>query len=268
MTASPILRSCAGETARPATRRRGRAAAVRGALSAAGAMRRRASTPASAPRDRRARPAPSAERRRRRRRQRRARAREGGECFTAMRRGWRAGLRDRGAVAGERRPRSHDAKMPPRRASSGEVSRVARIAHGRDHPRRNRRPAARRAGARSPADRILPISTRPGQAHMVDVGGKDVTRRVARAGGPHRRCAPATLALIRAGSREQGRRAGRRAHRGDPGGQADRRPDSALPSAAAHARRRRVRARRGRRRASRSRSPPRRSAAPASKWRR
>jgi cyclic pyranopterin monophosphate synthase len=42
-----------------------------------------------------------------------------------------------------------------------------------------------------------------GQAHMVDVGGKDVTRRIARAGG---RIAmlPRTLALIRAGSAKKG----------------------------------------------------------------
>ena len=42
-----------------------------------------------------------------------------------------------------------------------------------------------------------------GQAHMVDVGGKDVTRRTARAGG---RIAmlPATLAAIRAGTARKG----------------------------------------------------------------
>ncbi|MEP7181405.1 MAG: cyclic pyranopterin monophosphate synthase MoaC [Betaproteobacteria bacterium] len=42
-----------------------------------------------------------------------------------------------------------------------------------------------------------------GQAHMVDVGEKDVTRRVARAGG-RIAMAPATLALIRAGSATKG----------------------------------------------------------------
>jgi cyclic pyranopterin phosphate synthase len=42
-----------------------------------------------------------------------------------------------------------------------------------------------------------------GQAHMVDVAAKDVTRRVARAGG-RIVMLPATLALIRAGSARKG----------------------------------------------------------------
>ena len=42
-----------------------------------------------------------------------------------------------------------------------------------------------------------------GQAHMVDVGAKDVTRRVARAGG-RIVMQPATLALIRDGSAKKG----------------------------------------------------------------
>jgi cyclic pyranopterin phosphate synthase len=42
-----------------------------------------------------------------------------------------------------------------------------------------------------------------GQAHMVDVGGKEVTRRVARAGG-RIVMQPATLAGIRAGSARKG----------------------------------------------------------------
>src|SRR6476646_9563402 len=42
-----------------------------------------------------------------------------------------------------------------------------------------------------------------GQAHMVDVGGKDVTRRVARAGGRIAMSA-ATLAMIRDGSANKG----------------------------------------------------------------
>jgi cyclic pyranopterin phosphate synthase len=42
-----------------------------------------------------------------------------------------------------------------------------------------------------------------GQAHMVDVGAKDVTKRVARAAG-RILMAPATLALIRAGSARKG----------------------------------------------------------------
>jgi cyclic pyranopterin monophosphate synthase len=42
-----------------------------------------------------------------------------------------------------------------------------------------------------------------GQAHMVDVAGKDVTRRVARAGG-RITMRPDTLALVRAGSAKKG----------------------------------------------------------------
>jgi cyclic pyranopterin phosphate synthase len=42
-----------------------------------------------------------------------------------------------------------------------------------------------------------------GQAHMVDVGGKDVTKRIARAGG-RIVMQPATLALIRDGSAKKG----------------------------------------------------------------
>jgi cyclic pyranopterin phosphate synthase len=42
-----------------------------------------------------------------------------------------------------------------------------------------------------------------GQAHMVDVGGKDVTKRIARAGG-RIVMRPATLALIRAGGAKKG----------------------------------------------------------------
>jgi cyclic pyranopterin phosphate synthase len=44
---------------------------------------------------------------------------------------------------------------------------------------------------------------RTGQAHMVDVGAKDVTRRVARAGG-HIAMNAATLAMIREGSAKKG----------------------------------------------------------------
>lgn len=42
-----------------------------------------------------------------------------------------------------------------------------------------------------------------GQAHMVDVAGKDVTHRIARASG-HIRMQPATLALISSGSAKKG----------------------------------------------------------------
>ncbi len=42
-----------------------------------------------------------------------------------------------------------------------------------------------------------------GQAHMVDVGGKDATRRVARAAGSIR-MQPATLAMVRQGDAKKG----------------------------------------------------------------
>ena len=74
-------------------------------------------------------------------------------------------------------------------------------------------------------------------------------RTASRAPAARIRMLPATLALIAGGQREQGRRARRRAHRRDPGRQAHRRADPAVPSAADHAGRGRVRDR-PRRRAS------------------
>ena len=63
-----------------------------------------------------------------------------------------------------------------------------------------------------------------GQAHMVDVGAKAETTRVARAQG-HIRMAPATFALLQAGLAKKGSLVA----------------DSAVPPAGADARRRRVR---------------------------
>ena len=68
------------------------------------------------------------------------------------------------------------------------------------------RPKAAPTGAdptRTPTGSHFTHFDAAGQAHMVDVGGKAVTRRVARAGG---RIAmqPATLALIRGGTAKKG----------------------------------------------------------------
>ena len=106
-----------------------------------------------------------------------------------------------------------------------------------------------------------------GSAHMVDVGAKPATHRVAVASG-RIVMQPATLRLIAAGAREEGRRARRRAHRRGPGGQARRRADPARAPDRPHARRRRLRARtrsvlgRASRRASNA------AGRPASRWRR
>jgi len=74
---------------------------------------------------------------------------------------------------------------------------------GSEH-RTGRKTQTRRAAA-SPAP-VTPHFTHfdpAGQAHMVDIAGKDVTRRVARAGG-RIVMLPATLALIRAGAASKG----------------------------------------------------------------
>ena len=81
---------------------------------------------------------------------------------------------------------------------------------------------------------------------MVDVAAKAETHRVARASGAIR-MQPATLRADRRRQREEGRRARRGAHRRDPGRQAHRRADPAVPPAADHPRGGRVRARRARR---------------------
>ena len=65
------------------------------------------------------------------------------------------------------------------------------------------RDAAGGSVARTGKPPILRISTPAGQAHMVDVAAKDVTRRIARAGG-RIVMRPATLALIRAGTATKG----------------------------------------------------------------
>jgi cyclic pyranopterin phosphate synthase len=59
------------------------------------------------------------------------------------------------------------------------------------------------AGPRTPERRHFTHFDAAGQAHMVDVAGKDVTRRVARAGGKIV-MQPATFALIRSGSAGKG----------------------------------------------------------------
>ena len=79
---------------------------------------------------------------------------------------------------------------------------------------------------------------------MVDVGGKTETHRVARASGGIR-MQPADARADRLGQREEGRRDRRCAHRGDPGREAHRRADSAVPPAADHAGGGAIRARRG-----------------------
>ena len=69
---------------------------------------------------------------------------------------------------------------------------------------------------------------------MVDVAGKGVTQRVARAAG-RIRMRPATLRRIAAGDARKGDVLGVARIAGDPGREAHRRPDPALPPARAHA---------------------------------
>jgi cyclic pyranopterin phosphate synthase len=79
------------------------------------------------------------------------------------------------------------------------------MSHSRDRSavRRQVREAPAGTGEARESERHFTHFDAAGQAQMVDVGGKDVTRRVARAGG---RIAmePATLAMIRAGSASKG----------------------------------------------------------------
>ena len=71
--------------------------------------------------------------------------------------------------------------------------------------------AAAARGTKRPGKRPAAVSPKPhfthfdaaGQAHMVDVAAKDVTRRVARAGG-RITMLPQTLALVRSGSAKKG----------------------------------------------------------------
>jgi cyclic pyranopterin phosphate synthase len=71
------------------------------------------------------------------------------------------------------------------------------------------RKTRRQAGAAGPAHDAAPPTAHfthfdaAGQAHMVDVGAKDVTRRIARAGG-RILMQPATLDLIRGGTAKKG----------------------------------------------------------------
>ena len=170
----------------------------------------------------------------------------------AGRRGFRGRRRGQGspgvAVAeAEIKMSSRQSKFKRRRLSwqAGEARR-------REPRRKGGATATRRAAtAPAPASPHFTHFDPAGQAHMVDVGAKDVTRRVARAGG-RIVMLPATLALIEAGTAQQGRRAGRRPHRGDPGRQAHLGAHPAVPPAGAHQGRRRVRP--GCRAAARSRS--------------
>jgi cyclic pyranopterin phosphate synthase len=66
-----------------------------------------------------------------------------------------------------------------------------------------RTPGARASIPRTPAKRHFTHFDAAGQAHMVDVADKDVTKRVARAGG-RILMQPATFALIRDGSARKG----------------------------------------------------------------
>ena len=78
-------------------------------------------------------------------------------------------------------------------------------------PRSRERSAARKPGAEAPAargderesDRHFTHFDAAGQAHMVDVGRKDVTQRMARAGG-RIAMSEATAAMIRGGSASKG----------------------------------------------------------------
>jgi cyclic pyranopterin phosphate synthase len=76
--------------------------------------------------------------------------------------------------------------MPRSRTNAPDATQDA----GRDHP-----PAA-------PAAHFTHFDA-SGQAHMVDVGGKDVTKRVARAGG-RIVMRPETLAMVREGTARKG----------------------------------------------------------------
>ncbi len=66
-----------------------------------------------------------------------------------------------------------------------------------------RRPRRRPAVAKSADNQHFTHFDAHGQAHMVDVAGKDVTKRVARAGGRIEMRA-ATLAMVRAGDAKKG----------------------------------------------------------------
>ena len=71
-------------------------------------------------------------------------------------------------------------------------------------PKAAKRPASRgAAGLRAPENRYFTHFDAAGQAHMVDVAAKGVTKRVARAGG-RIHMQPSTFALICAGTAKKG----------------------------------------------------------------
>ena len=92
----------------------------------------------------------------------------------------------------------------------------------------------RHSAERSPMSSLTHFDAQ-GQAHMVDVAAKPATHRVAVATGRIEMQA-GDPGADRIGHREEGRRAGHRAHRRHPGRQEDQRPDSAVPPAGADAR--------------------------------
>ena len=107
-----------------------------------------------------------------------------------------------------------------------------------------------------------------GQAHMVDVGAKAATHRVARGHAAASACSRATFALIAQGSAKKGDVIGVARIAAIQGAKRTSRADPAVPSAGADARGGRVRARRRAPAACAARVRPRPSAAPASRWKR
>jgi cyclic pyranopterin monophosphate synthase len=90
--------------------------------------------------------------------------------------------------------------MPAARSSSSENPHVARVRSAKAVPQTasgadRRRATQGSAGQPTPGDPHFTHFDAGGQAHMVDVAGKDVTHRVARAGGTIV-MQPSTLALI------------------------------------------------------------------------
>ena len=159
------------------------------------------------------------------------------------------------------------AASPEVQAEDAAVAQAGGKATGTVERIRQGAPRRRRPSRAGRGNRHFTHFDGAGQAHMVDVAGKDVTKRVARAGG-RIVMRPATL---RADPRRVGRerrRARRCADRGDPGGQADVRTHPALPSAAADPGRRRISHRTAKPAPLRSRSPPKRSPRPAWRWKR
>ena len=148
--------------------------------------------------------------------------------------------------------RSENVESPRKRARRCEIalhaSREAQMLRCRNAAASSMRGAAPPthrppAMARSPSPampatrrrrRILPISTRAGRRRWWTSPAR-MSPSASRVPADGSSMQPATLALIRDGGAEKGRRAGRRADRGDPGGQAHRRSHPALPSAAADA---------------------------------